>query len=321
MPQVRDNGLNILINYMPGHAGPKIMKGFVRAFKRLGHTVTELPAKEALLDSYDIFMGYSGQAVISLGKAPFTLAHVFNSYLVQYWADDLADLSQISRMGLILQSDLGCSEKWKAAGIENTYLPLATDEKIFHPIETEKIYDVVLTGIVSPPRVEVLRQLAGLNVAVFGPWDPGWKDYPEFANLYKGCVATEEELNTIYNQSKICIDASSPQNLNSANFTVFNAMASGCVLVTNDKPALDLLFGGEAKPPVFSGDCREVVMAYLEDEEFAKAESLRQRKIILEGHTFVHRAKTVLDEVIKTEKLYLPPEIADGVKKILAGKG
>lgn len=309
------------MNYMPGHAGPKIMKGFVRAFRRLGHIVTELPAKEALLDSYDIIMGYSGHAIISLGKVPFTLAHVFNSRVVQYWADDLADLSQISRTGLILQSDLGCSEKWKAAGVPNTYLPLATDETIFRPIETAKIYDVVLTGIVSPPRIKVLRELAGLNVAVFGPWDSGWKDYPEFAHLYKGCAAAEEELNLIYNQSKICIDASSPQNLNSANFTVFNAMASGCVLITNDKPALDLLFGEEEKPPVFSGDCREVVVKYLDDEELAKAESLRQNKIILEGHTFVHRAKTVLEEVIKTEKLYLPPEIAEGVKKILSGKG
>ena len=310
--------MNILINYMPGHAGPKIMKGFVRAFRRLGHAVTELPASEKMLDSYDFIMGYSGSSVIQLGKSPFPLAQLLNSRVVQYWADDMDDLSKVSRKGLILQSDLGCSEKWKAAGIENTYLPLAMDEKIFRPLDTEKIYDVVLTGIVSPPRVEVLRELAGLNVAVFGPWEHGWKDYPEFVHLYKGCLATEEELNAIYNQSRICIDASSPQNLNSANFTVFNAMASGCVLVTNDKPALNLLFGDEAKPPVFTGSCREVVMKYIEDKELAAGESLRQNKVVLEGHTFIHRAKAVIEEAMKTEKFFLPPEIAEGVKNILS---
>lgn len=311
--------MKILILYMPGHAGPKIMKGFTRAFRRLGHTVTEYPNGEPMLDSYDILIGYSGSSIVPLGKSAATLAHLFNARVVQYWADDFSNLSEIFKIGLILQSDLGCSEKWKEAGIENTYLPLATDETIFKPVETQKIYDIVLTGIVSPPRVKVLRELAGLNVAVFGPWEFGWKDYPEFAQLYKGCVATEEDLNTLYNQSKICIDASSPQNLNSANFTVFNAMASGCVLITNDKPALDLLFGADAKPPVFTGNCRDVVMKYLEDEELAKAESLRQNKLIIEDHTFVHRAKIVLGEVLKTERYSLPPEIAASIKKTIFG--
>ncbi|OGV34799.1 MAG: hypothetical protein A2020_09770 [Lentisphaerae bacterium GWF2_45_14] len=311
--------MNVLINYMPGHAGPKIMRGFVRAFRTLGHTVTELPAGEKLMDSYELIMGYSGSSIIKLGESAFTLAQFYNSRVAQYWADDIDDLSKVSRTGLILQSDLGCSEKWKAAGIKNTYLPLATDEKIFHPLDVEKIYDVVLTGIVSPPRMEVLRQLAGLNVAVFGPWEHGWKDYPESASLYKGCLDTEEELNLLYNQSRICIDASSPQNLNSANFTVFNAMASGCVLITNEKPALDLLFG-EAKPPVFKEDCREVVMKYLDNSMLAREEALRQSGIILKGHTFIHRANTVLDKVQKTGKLALPPEIASEVKRIMSGK-
>jgi glycosyltransferase involved in cell wall biosynthesis len=186
---------------------------------------------------------------------------------------------------------------------------LATDEELFFPMDVEKEYDVILTGIVSPPRVEVLRQLKGLKLAVFGPWELGWKDYPEFHDIYKGCVETEAELNVLYNKSKVCIDASSPQNLNSANFTVFNAMASGCVLVSNYKPALDDLFG-EEMPPTFKEDCREVVEKFVNDPELAEKESDRQRQVILNGHTFGHRVQFLLEESMKTPPLSLPEEDA-----------
>ena len=286
--------MNILVNYTPGHAGPKIMKGFVNAFRRLGHFVTDRPQGDELQKSYDVILGYSGTSVIIVDeKNGLTLDAVLKACLIQYWADDVEDINKICRRGIIFQSDLGCSEKWNALGVSNIYLPLAADEKVFYPIEMGKRFDVILTGVPSAPRIEILKQLEGLNVAVFGQWERGWEKYSEVKKYYYGCVASENELNELYNQSKICIDISSPQNLNSANFTVFNAMASGCLLITNYKTALDGLFGAE-QVPSYTGSCRSLIDKYLADEVLLKGESLRQRDVILSGHTFIHRVEDML---------------------------
>jgi hypothetical protein len=308
--------MNILVNYSQGHAGPKIMRGFIKALRKKGHQVSDYFLKEPSFEDYDMILGYSGYAVLMMGDTRFNIAHFLDARLVQYWADDAENLDKLCWEGTIFQSDKGCSDRWNQQGLKNTYLPLATDEELFFPMDVEKEFDVILTGIVSPPRLEVLKQLEGLNVAVFGPWEPGWKDCPEFHGIYKGCVATEAELNELYNKSKVCIDASSPQNLNSANFTVFNAMASGCVLVTNHKPALDDLFG-EDQPPSFKGNCRELVEKFVNDAELAQKESERQRKVILNGHTFSHRTQALLDEAMKTPPLTLPEDEAKRFKKFM----
>ncbi len=301
---------------MPGHAGPKIMKGFVAAFRRMGHFVTDLGAKEPFLGAYDMIMGYSGQSVINMGEAGYNLAHFLNARLVQYWADDDEKLDSILREGVIFQSDKGCADKWNKCGIKNIYLPLCTDETLFFPMDLKKEYDVVITGLSSAPRLNALRQLEGLNVAIFGPWTGFWEECPEYHKYYKGCLATEAELNEVYNKSKICLDVSNPQNLNSANFTLFNAMASGCALVTNYKPALEDLFG-DKQPPSFGDDCRSLIDKLLNDPELLNATAKQQRETIIGGHTFMHRAKQVLDIAEKSEPLALPEELARELKAFI----
>jgi spore maturation protein CgeB len=183
------------------------------------------------------------------------------------------------------------------------------DEEIFFPVDTEKEFDVILTGVPSEPRLKALDELKGLDIAIFGQWENCWDKYPRFKELYRGCAQTLEELNMLYNKSKVCIDVSTPQNLNSANFTVFNAMASGSVLVTNYKPALEELFG-DSKPPFFKGSCRKIVEKYVNDPLLAAEESARQGKTVKEKHTFLERAKLVLKYMADTPPLSLPPELA-----------
>lgn len=285
--------MNILVNYdADGHAAPKIMNGFVKAFRTLGHHVTDHPAGDPLGKSYEMIFGYSGCSVIKVDEKGTLLSDIFKARVVQYWADDISDVARLYRNSLILQSDLGCSEKWKALGVDNTYIPLASDCELFFPTGEKKDYDILMTGVPSEPRLEILRRLRTLNVrtAVFGQWEQQWKLQTEFHDLYRGCVRTMPELNSLYNRSKICIDISSPQNLNSANFTVFNAMATGTLLVTNYKSALEGLFGKDS-PPFYKGtDCLDIVSKYLNDETLREKESAKQRQTVINGHTFAHRA-------------------------------
>lgn len=285
--------MNILVNYdVNGHAAPKIMNGFVKAFRQMGHQVTDHPAGDTLGNSYDMIFGYSGCSIIKVDDKGTLLSDLLNALVVQYWADDIADVGRLYRNGLILQSDLGCSENWTALGVKNIYMPLAADPELFFPTGDSKEYDIVMTGVPSAPRLEILRKLKILNIkiAVFGQWEQHWKLQTEFHDLYRGCAGTIQELNALYNRSKICIDISSPQNLNSANFTVFNAMASGTLLITNYKSALKGLFGN-AKPPFYNGtDCLELVSKYLNDDSLRETEAAKQRDTIIAGHTFLHRA-------------------------------
>lgn len=286
--------MNILVNYLHGNAAPKIMGGFINGLRDLGHVVTDFPTDKRLTQSYDLLLGYSGCSVIELPDSPYTLAHAFGARLVQYWAHDTPDPDKVFREGTILQSDEGCWNRWRQLGIECGYLPLATDPFVFQAIDLSVKYDVVMTGLPSPDRVDALRRLAGLGVGVFGPWQDGWEKHPEFEEYYQGYLASSAALNVAYNESLICLDASSPKNLNSANFTVFNAMASGCLLITNDKPILDVAFG-DAKPPTYADDCRPIIDAYLEDPDLLRETALAQREEILRAHTFTIRARQLLD--------------------------
>jgi hypothetical protein len=176
---------------------------------------------------------------------------------------------------------------------KNTYLPLATDEQVFFPQALPKRFDVIITGNPAGRSGMVLEPLRGLKVGLFGPWEGGWDRFPDWSDSYCGGISDSETLNRFYNQARICLDMSFDQNLDSANFIVFNAMASGCLLVTNDKPALHDLFQ-PGIVPAYTADFRPVIDRYLSDPGGFAAVAALQGQEILRSYTFMHRATEML---------------------------
>ncbi len=95
-------------------------------------------------------------------------------------------------------------KRYKQEGIKDVYFTCLTDAKNFHPIETEKKYDVTFVGsqkLDKAGRYEMIKYLKdnGISVRVFGF---GWENYPEIKDIYGGPLGSDEIVN-VTNQSKI----------------------------------------------------------------------------------------------------------------------
>src|SRR3989344_9288152 len=95
-------------------------------------------------------------------------------------------------------------KKYKEEGIKDVYFTSLTDAKSFHPIKTEKKYDVTFIGsqkLDKAGRYEMIKYLKdnGISVRVFGF---GWENYPEIKDIYGGPLESDEIVNVI-NQSRI----------------------------------------------------------------------------------------------------------------------
>lgn len=95
-------------------------------------------------------------------------------------------------------------KKYKEDGIKNVFFTSLTDAVSFHPIETEKKYDVTFIGsqkLDKSGRYEYIKYLKdnGINVRVFGF---GWENFNDLKDIYGGALESGEVLKVI-NQTKI----------------------------------------------------------------------------------------------------------------------
>lgn len=90
---------------------------------------------------------------------------------------------------------------YKKEGIKNAYPVIGANTENFKPLVLEKIYDVSLVGHPLPSRVEYLRLMKAKGIRVH-LWGHGWHDYPEFSDIYKGALPTDDFINVV-NQTKI----------------------------------------------------------------------------------------------------------------------
>jgi spore maturation protein CgeB len=104
-----------------------------------------------------------------------------------------------------------------------TYLPYAADSVYHRPMENiEKIYDVCIIGNYYPQRVQLIDRLRALGI-----------------NCFFQLGLAKEDAQLIMNQSKICVNWSSLDDLTAR---VFETMGSGTCLVANRVPDLNGLF-------------------------------------------------------------------------------
>ena len=118
-------------------------------------------------------------------------------------------------------------------------------------------------------REDCLRALgeAGLAVAVFGDnyWYTVTSDYPSLK--FHG-VADYASLPVLYNQSKVNINLTQVQNLDSVPQRIFHLLAAGGFVLTNGSPVLSELFQSGRQLVMFASPAEMVerVRYYLEHE-------------------------------------------------------
>src|SRR3989344_7681441 len=94
-------------------------------------------------------------------------------------------------------------KRYKEEGIKDVYFTSLTDATNFHPIKTEKKYDVTFIGsqkLDKAGRYEMIKNLKdnGISVKVFGF---GWENYPEIKDVYGGPLESDQVVK-VTNESK-----------------------------------------------------------------------------------------------------------------------
>ncbi|HEX8609674.1 MAG TPA: glycosyltransferase [Telluria sp.] len=186
-----------------------------------------------------------------------------------------------------------------ATGIEATLLPIAANAGRFkpQPAAPEHASDVTFTGSYWGHEREAIGlqdlERGRYQFAIYGH---GWQDRPDWKANWRGAVPYAA-LPGIYNSTKIVLDDSHPvtRDWNSLNSRVFDALASGKLVLTNCRGGADELFPGLL--PAFDDDqqLQALLRHYLDNDEEREALAAKLHREVLEKHTYDVRAATFRD--------------------------
>lgn len=126
-------------------------------------------------------------------------------------------------------------------------------------------------------RLRYLNQLTDLGLEVYGRyWESAGYAYDmELAELCKNQPITDATIQEYYNSSKISVNFSHPQAINSFSFRVMDIMASSSCVLTEDKKDWHMLFDNYVSKEVQDAiiykdrfDMRDKAIRLLNDEPF-----------------------------------------------------
>lgn len=173
-------------------------------------------------------------------------------------------------------------------------LRLATNPQRFSPQGRAEVprWEFVFTGSHWFAERDVVSALVALQGryrgAVFGK---NWDQVPSMVGWYQGFVPYAQ-LPEVYRQAAIVIDDANhvTKTWGAANSRVFDALAAGCLVITNSRSVSDEVFGGEL--PVYGApqELVALVRQYVEDEPARGALVERLREQVLQRHQYRHRA-------------------------------
>jgi hypothetical protein len=189
-------------------------------------------------------------------------------------------LSKARAFDFVFAAQRDGAERLRQAGIASArWLPLACDPERHGKQETEKRYDVAFVGNVFPgPRADLLDRIQR-----------------RFRNTFVGRCYFEDMART-YSAARIVFNRSV---LNDINMRVFEALASGSLLLTND-------LRGNGQEELFQDgvylatyqdaeDLLDKIEFYLRCGDVRERIAAAGRAEVLARHTYQHRMQTILE--------------------------
>ena len=179
-------------------------------------------------------------------------------------------------------------------GKEAHIFPIAANEKRFKPGDKQTLYnsDYCFTG----HKWGVIRDIEAMldpsqleyEFAVYGN---GWGGHDRFGRNWKGFVQYNE-LPAVYAATRVVIDDAVndiTKPWGSVNSRVFDALASGALVITNDVKGSNEIFGGKLPAYKTPEELQSLLELYLGNENTRLALVADLRKTVLENHTYNHR--------------------------------
>ena len=189
--------------------------------------------------------------------------------------------------------------------IHAKYLCHAVNPKRFYPLpDTQPLYDICFVGNFSPWRDEILNAALSItsNVALYGPnWTGNRKSKitPHVLGaIHKGDAIMGEELNILFNSSKVVINVSRVRDSAGLNMRFFEVLAAGACLLTDTPPELERHFIPSRHLATFRNvdELKQNLAALLGDSTLRKNIGAEGYKHVISSHTYQHLAEHFLSQ-------------------------
>lgn len=127
-----------------------------------------------------------------------------------------------------------------------------------------------------------------LRGAIFGKH---WENHASLGHLYKGFVAYDE-LPIVYAESRLVIDDANHQTKawGAANSRVFDALAAGCLVITNSQSVSDEVFDGMLPVYLSPDHLSELANHFIQNTEVCESLQAKLSEKVLKQHCYRHRA-------------------------------
>jgi hypothetical protein len=274
-----------------------LAQAFARALERLGHVVhvqtfdaRDAPAARAC----DVRLVVRGLRPVARAASQ---AHVL--WIISH-PDDV-DVSECDAADLVLVA----SERFAAALRTRTRTPVAvllqaTDSKRFRPVPAARdhLHDVAVVAKSRDVYRGAVRDAieAGLEPAIYGS---GWEAFVD-PRLIRSSHVPNEDLAVVYSSIGVLLN-DHWDDMRENGFVsnrLFDALACATPVISDDMPEIATLFDGAVL--TYQGtELGTLVASVLADPAGSRARAARGRDIVLEHHTFDHRAREFLEFLVR----------------------
>lgn len=214
---------------------------------------------------------------------------------VRNWTDRWIDRRAFDQYAVVLVSSSKSAEIVAVrTGKPSVLFPLATNPARFRAVNPAPQYeaDFVFAGNrwnQERPIEQAFEVRSGERGRVFGS---GWEHSAALSRLAEDPVPYDE-LPTLYASAKVVLDDASSHTrpYDSVNSRVFDALASGAVVVSNCEGGVRELFDDDFPTYADADSLRAWLDRLLADQQLRDAISERYRRDVLTHHTYAHRAR------------------------------
>ena len=208
-----------------------------------------------------------------------------------------------SQQFLFLCWDRDAMDVMRSKGIANcAYFPMGVNEKTYKVIQMpeaeRKKYecDFCFVGGPTSRRIRMLDAIHNRNLKIYGYNEEKWCSHFRLKTAYQYPVFDRDELVKIYNASLSSINITREHGESSLNMRVYEAMACGSLLLTDDKKDAHELFNPDREILIYRGeqDFREKVEWITKNRAWAHEIACRGRERILSEHTYFRRIQALI---------------------------
>ncbi len=197
----------------------------------------------------------------------------------------------------------------KSMGYEASHSFSGYDADVYFPLECKKDIDICFVGTMYKERVELLEKIASdfkdLNLAFYGkytsPAHPGqylsWVRGKNGLHAFKNKNLSREEVNQLYNRSKICLNINRQNMVNEWTPRIFEIMGTNSFQIVEGNARIDNKFHNCLCQYSGYSDLLKKIQHYLENEKERREIAQRGYNTAVSEYCSRLRTRFLLDEI------------------------